>query len=59
MGKFVHIEYIDSKKKLVFIEGILDYEFDEATEEQFIDITSDTDFVRIPLPSVKKIYLKE
>ena len=60
-GKLVHVDFIE-KSGISFIEGVLDFDFDFDDHESkygFIEITTDTDFIRIPVGDVRKIYLKE
>ena len=63
-SKLVHVDFFNQQKgTITWIEGFFDYEIvgdDEAENcEDFVDITTDTDFVRIPMKDVRKIYLKE
>lgn len=58
-GKKVHVEFVNDKNMIDWIEGILEYEFNENIDEIFIEITSDTDLNRLSEKQVKKIYLKE
>ena len=54
-GKFVHVDFIDFKDNLLtWVEGKLNY-----SDEDFIEITSDTDCDIISLDSIRKIYVKE
>ena len=62
-NKLVHVDFIDEKGTLSFIEGELDYELEVNEEAQeasiFVEIISGTDFVRIPDGKIRKIYVKE
>ena len=61
-GKLVHVDFYNQQKgEITWIEGTLDYEMvgDEDSGEDFLDITTDTDFIRIPMKDVRKVYLKE
>ncbi len=62
-SKSVHVDYVDANGKLIFIEGVFSYELFtnevEDTCEEFVDITSGTDFVRIPMTDIRKIYPKK
>ena len=58
-GKVVHVDFVNDKNMVDWIEGTLAYELDEELEEYFIEITSDTDYNRISENQIKKIYLKE
>ena len=53
-GKLVHIEYVNDRMELAFFEGTLD-----NADEDFVELSNDTDFVKIEMNEVRKIYLKE
>ena len=58
-NKFVHVDFSNNKGDLDWIEGILDFEYDDKDEKFFIEVTSDTDFNRLSEEQIIKIYLKK
>lgn len=58
-GKFVHIDFINDKNFLEWIEGTFDYSYDEEEEEFSIEVFTNTDFNKISEKQIRKIYIKE
>lgn len=54
LGKDVHVDYLDSEDNMVvWTEGLL-----KNYDEDALEIETETDFDRIPIKDIRKIYIK-
>ena len=57
-GKKVHVDFLDFKTgNKIWVDGNL-VRVDSVKDKNYIEIENDTDFNRIPIKDVRKIYLK-
>jgi hypothetical protein len=63
MDKFVHVDFLNTDRKLDWVEGKLtEHTWDNEegdSDKEFIVIETNTDSDQIPVKDVRKIYLKE
>jgi hypothetical protein len=67
LNKKIHIDYIDENSEysnLVWVEGTFielasEEDKDGEVTAEFVEVETETDLDRIPISSIRKIYLKE